>query len=84
VLASAAGSATLTDRPIRHLNGPSLGGCVSATTDRPLAAADADPDAAGGRRTAFVLGGGGNLGSVQVGMLSALFERDIRPDLVVG
>lgn len=35
-------------------------------------------------RTAFVLGGGGNLGSMQVGMLRALVERDIIPDLVLG
>jgi len=39
----------------------------------------------GGRhRTAFVLGGGGNLGAVQIGMLQALFERDITPDVLVG
>jgi NTE family protein len=35
-------------------------------------------------KTAFVLGGGGNLGAIQVGMLRALLERDIRPDVVVG
>ncbi len=34
--------------------------------------------------TAFVLSGGGNLGAVQVGMLRALVERDVVPDLVVG
>lgn len=34
--------------------------------------------------TAFVLGGGGILGAVEVGMLRALFERDITPDLVLG
>ena len=34
--------------------------------------------------TAFVLGGGGVLGAVEVGMLRALFERDIAPDLVLG
>lgn len=34
--------------------------------------------------TAFVLSGGGSLGAVQVGMLWALQERGIRPDLVVG
>ncbi|TYL52130.1 patatin-like phospholipase family protein [Nocardioides sp. BGMRC 2183] len=32
----------------------------------------------------FVLGGGGVRGAVHVGMLQALFEADIRPDLVVG
>ncbi|MFG2721203.1 patatin-like phospholipase family protein [Streptomyces sp. NPDC048416] len=35
-------------------------------------------------RTAFVLGGGGKLGGYQVGMLRALLERDIVPDLVFG
>jgi NTE family protein len=34
--------------------------------------------------TAFVLGGGGALGAVEVGMLRALFERGIAPDLVLG
>src|SRR5687768_11110877 len=34
--------------------------------------------------TAFVLGGGGMLGAAEVGMLRALFERGIRPDLIVG
>jgi NTE family protein len=32
----------------------------------------------------FVLGGGGHLGAAEVGMLHALLERGIRPDLVVG
>jgi NTE family protein len=35
-------------------------------------------------RTAFVLGGGGILGTTQVGMLRALAERGIRPDVVLG
>ena len=34
--------------------------------------------------SAFVLGGGGNLGAIQVGQLRALIEREIVPDLVVG
>ena len=33
---------------------------------------------------AFVLSGGASLGAVQVGMLQALAERNIRPDLVFG
>lgn len=33
---------------------------------------------------AFVLSGGGNLGSMQVGALRALFERDIFPDMIIG
>ncbi|MGY1706550.1 patatin-like phospholipase family protein [Geodermatophilus sp. SYSU D00697] len=39
---------------------------------------------AGPDRTAFVLGGGGVLGAAEVGMLQALFEHGVRPDLVVG
>ena len=34
--------------------------------------------------TAFVLSGGGSLGAVQVGMLQALTERQVNPDLLVG
>jgi NTE family protein len=34
--------------------------------------------------TAVVLGGGGVLGAVQVGMLRALLEAGVRPDLVLG
>ena len=33
---------------------------------------------------AFVLSGGASLGAVQVGMLHALYERAIAPDLIVG
>jgi NTE family protein len=36
------------------------------------------------RKVAFVLGGGGRLGACEVGMLRALVERDVRPDLVCG
>jgi NTE family protein len=35
-------------------------------------------------RVAFVLSGGGNHGSAQVGMLRALIERGIFPDVVIG
>jgi NTE family protein len=42
-----------------------------------------DPDPRG-PRTAFVLSGGGNLAVSQVGMLRALIERGILPDVVVG
>jgi NTE family protein len=34
--------------------------------------------------TAFVLGGGGILGAAEVGMLQALVEQGIEPDLVIG
>ena len=33
---------------------------------------------------AFVLSGGGNLGALQIGMIRALAERGIRPDLILG
>ena len=33
---------------------------------------------------AFVLSGGASLGAVQAGTLRALYERGIRPDLIVG
>lgn len=36
------------------------------------------------RPVGFVLGGGGSLGAMQVGMLRALAEAGIRPDLVTG
>jgi NTE family protein len=35
-------------------------------------------------QTAFVLTGGGSLGAVQVGMLYALLEAGVRPDLIIG
>ena len=35
-------------------------------------------------RVAFVLSGGASLGAVQVGMLRALFEQGVRPDLLIG
>ena len=40
--------------------------------------------AAGKGPCAFVLSGGGSLGAVQVGMLRALFEYQVRPDFVIG
>jgi NTE family protein len=36
------------------------------------------------QRTAFVLSGGASLGALQVGMLWALYERGVAPDLLVG
>ena len=38
----------------------------------------------GRETTAFVLSGGASLGAMQAGMLHALYERGIRPDLIVG
>ncbi len=37
-----------------------------------------------GPKTGFVLGGGGNLGAVQVGMLRTLIDRGIEPDVILG
>ncbi len=41
-------------------------------------------NAATHRKTAFVLAGGGSLGAVQVGMLKALAEHGLKPDMIVG
>ena len=35
-------------------------------------------------KTALVLAGGGSLGAVQVGMLRALLESGVEPDMVIG
>jgi NTE family protein len=35
-------------------------------------------------RVAFVLAGGASLGAIQVGMLRALLDDDVRADIVVG
>ncbi|HUA95746.1 MAG TPA: patatin-like phospholipase family protein [Acidimicrobiales bacterium] len=57
----------------------SLGASVGRRQDSPAF------DATDGRRvTAFVLGGGGSLGAVQVGMLQGLLEAGVRPDMIVG
>src|ERR1700686_4522017 len=40
--------------------------------------------AAGEPRTAFVLAGGAALGARQAGMVHALYERGIAPDLLIG
>ncbi|MEY2477330.1 MAG: hypothetical protein QOG87_2645, partial [Actinomycetota bacterium] len=42
------------------------------------------PGMAGEGGTAIVLGGGGNLGATQVGMLRALLERGVEPNVLVG
>jgi NTE family protein len=42
------------------------------------------PGTSGRPATAFVLGGGGNLGAIQVGMLRALYEQGARPDALFG
>ncbi len=44
----------------------------------------AGPRRAGSRPSAFVLSSGANLGAVQVGVLRALIDHGVRPDLVVG
>ncbi|MGO9082548.1 MAG: patatin-like phospholipase family protein [Streptosporangiaceae bacterium] len=44
----------------------------------------AEPGRLAEGQTAFVLGGGSNLGAYEVGMLRALLQAKITPDLVVG
>ena len=53
------------------------------STWRPFAEERGDRDG-GPPRTAFVLSGGGNQGVAQVGMLRAVLERGIEPDVVIG
>jgi NTE family protein len=50
----------------------------------PRAARPIGPARSGAPRTAFVLAGGASLGAMQVGMLRALYEHGIAPDLLVG
>ncbi len=62
-------------------------GPVQTAEAGPVQTAEAGPvqtAEAGPVQTAFVLGGGGILGAHEVGMLRALSEAGIRPDLVVG
>ncbi|PRX46576.1 NTE family protein [Prauserella shujinwangii] len=47
-----------------------------------MAESTGNPATAG--KTGFVLSGGGSLGAIQAGMVRALYERDIAPDLIVG
>ena len=42
------------------------------------------PRAARRPKVAFVLGGGGHNGAYEVGMLRALFEDGVKPDVIVG
>lgn len=62
------------------------GGAVSGTDSghRELVKEVHAPMKAESGPTAFVLSGGGSLGAVEVGMLRALAERGVRPDLIVG
>jgi NTE family protein len=41
-------------------------------------------DMSSSEKTAFVLSGGAGLGAIQAGMLAALYERRIAPELIVG
>lgn len=50
----------------------------------PTMSAGSDARASGEAKTAFVLGGGGLRGAAEVGMIKALAETGIRPDMVVG
>src|SRR5206468_7167137 len=54
--------------------------------DHPSVSSTVMAERTGRRRgkVAFVLGGGGHMGAHEVGMLGALLERGVVPDLVVG
>jgi NTE family protein len=59
---------------------------MARESDRPVPAAISQLRHRLGRssRSAFVLSGGGNQSVAQVGMLRALLERDIVPDVIIG
>jgi NTE family protein len=59
---------------------------MARESDRPVPASISQLRQRLGRpsRTAFVLSGGGNQSVAQVGMLRALLERDIVPDVIIG
>ena len=81
-----AGHAALRDRPAADLLGRAPG---HRRGPRPARRRSRRRDPSGPEpcrwpSTAFVLGGGGLLGAVEVGMLRALFEADVRPDLILG
>ncbi len=58
---------------------------ITVDTPAPETPAEASDEPRGsGNRLAFVLCGGGMLGSIQVGVLEALLERDVVPDIIVG
>jgi predicted acylesterase/phospholipase RssA len=68
----------------RHAAGGSFGPGRGACIGRHLAEETAMIWRTLEKPVAFVLGGGGSLGAMQVGMLEALAEHAIVPDLVVG
>ncbi len=61
---------------------PPPGSSADGPAGRP--ADELSPVAGSGSPVAFVLGGGGLLGAAEVGMLQALLEHGVRPDLVLG
>ena len=63
--------------PIAPAEGPERPRSAPATRRRRSAPRPRGP------RTAFVLAGGASLGALQVGMLRALYERGVAPDLLV-
>jgi NTE family protein len=80
------GRAGTAERNVVDVEGAIGGGRDPAEPGRPTpdGPAAGSAGAVSGRCTAIVLGGGGALGAVQVGMLRALVEFGVRPDLVLG
>src|SRR6185437_6074584 len=71
--------------PVVSYRGGAIGRAPRLWRRKNRAGGDAKPGMSSPRdRTAFVLSGGASLGAVQVGMLQALYERDIAPELIVG
>src|SRR3982074_3746652 len=58
--------------PARHMSRATLNGAEAPNSPGPKRP-----------RTAFVLSGGASLGALQVGMLEALYEQGIAPDVLV-
>lgn len=64
------------------MDGSPRGEDTPGSSDSGSGSASGDGD--GASRVAFVLGGGGHLGAFEVGMLKALLEAGVKPDLVLG
>src|SRR5437899_59834 len=91
-VASVSGSTSLPGNANRRSNGPPAPipqHSLTSVRPHPARRAAYHPATMAGRRqmrtkVAFVLGGGGHLGAHEVGMLRALLEDGVLPDLVVG
>lgn len=70
-----------------HSHWPPAAPCITLSGVRngdPVTGPHPPPASDGGHQVAFVLGGGGLVGAAEVGMLRALAEAGVVPDVVVG